>query len=301
MALRLSTILPRVFVIAVVALLATATLTFASSTRGGPAVNTPVAATAKADPARPGRPRPGLRLRQEHPRGGRIRLARDRRVQGYAANLVASQSPAPGSRVYDTGAPLISLGLKLNTHYPQTGSPENVSSFAGTVIQRVGVVTTAKAKEPKARPKAKPKAKPKKKAAPVHKPVVKKPVAKPKPHPTPHPKPKPKPKAKPARPPAFVVPGAKAEPLDEILLTTRATRLDTWLSSHAQPATRTSATGSISTRWIVTGAQLGWWHGAQALEILIRVDRKVESRWGIGQRSERVARAALAEVRRRSK
>jgi hypothetical protein len=52
--------------------------------------------------------------------------------------------------------------------------------------------------------------------------------------------------------------------------------------------------------WIVTGAKLGWWHGAQALETLIAADRKVVRLWGIGSRSERVARAALAEVRKKS-
>src|SRR5436853_594929 len=32
-------------------------------------------------------------------------------VQGYASNTVASQSPAPGTRVLDTGAPRIELHL----------------------------------------------------------------------------------------------------------------------------------------------------------------------------------------------
>ena len=53
--------------------------------------------------------------------------------------------------------------------------------------------------------------------------------------------------------------------------------------------------------WIVTGAEFGWWHGSQALETLIAVDQKVERIWGIGHRSEKVARAALAKVRRRQK
>ena len=52
--------------------------------------------------------------------------------------------------------------------------------------------------------------------------------------------------------------------------------------------------------WIVTGAKFGWWHGADALETLIRVDQHVEREWGIGAKSEAVARAALSQVRRRS-
>jgi hypothetical protein len=53
--------------------------------------------------------------------------------------------------------------------------------------------------------------------------------------------------------------------------------------------------------WIVTGARFGWWHGAQALETLIRVDEQVQRQWGVGSRSEAVARAALAKVRREAK
>ena len=131
-----------------------------------------------------------------------------------------------------------------------------------------------------------PKAKPKKKA---------KPAAKPKPAP------KPKPATKPARPAAFVVPGAKPEPFDEIPLTERAKNLSTWLSSHGRPTNENVSHWLYQHAWIVTGAKLGWWHGAQALETLIAVDEEVQRSWGMGKRSERVARAALAEVRKRSK
>ena len=43
------------------------------------------------------------------------------------------------------------------------------------------------------------------------------------------------------------------------------------------------------------------WHGAEALQTLIRVDQRVEREWGIGRKSESVARAALAHVRRRAR
>jgi hypothetical protein len=206
---------------------------------------------------------------------------------------VSGQSPAPGSRVYDTGSPTISLLLSVNSRYPQAGTPEQSSPFAGTPVKLVGVVTKPKAK-PKAKPKVKPKAKPK--AKPRAKPKKKaKPAAKPKPAP------KPKPAAKPARPPAFVVPGAKPEPLDEIPLTKRAQNLDAWLSSHGKPTNENVSHWLYQHSWIVTGAKLGWWHGAEALEILIAVDEKVQRKWGLGSKSERVARAALAEVRKRSK
>ena len=53
--------------------------------------------------------------------------------------------------------------------------------------------------------------------------------------------------------------------------------------------------------WIVTGASFGWWHGAEALRKLIATDRIVQQRWGIGKKSELVARKALANVEARTK
>jgi len=45
---------------------------------------------------------------------------------GYPANIVGSQSPAPGTRLIDTGAPLITITLERNKQSggPQ-GEPEN--------------------------------------------------------------------------------------------------------------------------------------------------------------------------------
>jgi len=44
-----------------------------------------------------------------------------------------------------------------------------------------------------------------------------------------------------------------------------------------------------------------WWHGAVALRELIAADKAAEARWGIGRKSELVARNALAEVEARVK
>ena len=65
---------------------------------------------------------------------------------------------------------------------------------------------------------------------------------------------------------------------------------------HELPAL-CSQTGELRGQ-IVTGAEFGWWHGAQALQTLVAVDRKVERKWGVGRRSELVARNAQAYVRR---
>ena len=200
-------------------------------------------------------------------------------VQGYPANTVVSQVPAAGTRVVDTGMPTIQLGLARNGSYAQEGAPENTSPYDGTAIKLPG----------RSKPAAKPKLKPK-------------PVAKPKPKPKPAAKPKPKtiPKAA-ARPEAFRVAGAPAEPLHEAPLTTRARRLERWLAAHRRPTTANVNHWLYQHQWIVTGARFGWWRGASALEILIRVDEHVQRRWNIGSRSEAAARRALAAVRPKSR
>jgi hypothetical protein len=134
--------------------------------------------------------------------------------------------------------------------------------------------------------------------------VTKKAVTK-KPATKPVTKPKAKPAAKPARkptarPPAFAVAGAPKEPLDEITLPARALRLETWLRSRPKTSANVQS-WLYQHAWIVTGAKFGWWHGAEALQTLIRVDQRVERTWGIGARSEAVARAALARVRHQAR
>jgi hypothetical protein len=114
-------------------------------------------------------------------------------------------------------------------------------------------------------------------------------------------KPAVKPKAKSKRPPAFSVPGGRAEPLDEQALPARARALGVWLSSHRTPTDANVRYWLYQHSWIVEGARLGWWHGAEALETLIRVDQRAQSLWGIGGKSEAVARAALSEVRAKSR
>jgi hypothetical protein len=104
-----------------------------------------------------------------------------------------------------------------------------------------------------------------------------------------------------ARPAAFDVPGAPTEPLDEIALPVRARRLDAWLTAGRGPTAANQRHWLYQHAWIVTGANFGWWHGAEALRLLIRVDRRIESQWGIGYRSEAVARRALAAAEARTK
>src|SRR5215208_3325116 len=87
---------------------------------------------------------------------------------GYAANDVATQSPAPGTRVVDTGTPLVTLSLARNKRYAQEGTPENASSYRGTPVVLAGTAAakTPAAPNPAAAPKTVPapkQAQPKKK------------------------------------------------------------------------------------------------------------------------------------------
>ena len=191
---------------------------------------------------------------------------------GFAANTVVGQSPLPGTRVVDTGAPLVTLTLGRNSAYPQRGTPVNVSPFAGTDLRLADAAAAPLTPKPAATPKpsaAKPVVAPKAKAVP--------------------------------RTPDFVVPGAQKEPAKEMPLAKRAQLLGVWLESHKTKSTANVQHWMYQHAWIVTGAKFGWWHGADALKILIKDDRRAQTLWGVGSRSESVARAALAEVEARAK
>jgi hypothetical protein len=211
-------------------------------------------------------------------------------VQGFAANVVASQSPAAGTHVVDTGSPLIVLHLSHPAGAKQIGIPADSSPTAGTALKISGLaaaVPSASGHHSLASAKTAP--------------AVKKPAA----------KAKPAVKAKPAkkapahrwpqnRPPAFAVPGARREPLDEMPLTDRAKMLLRFIDRKPKPTDANVKYWLYQHAWIVAGARMGWWHGADALHTLLAVDRQVWDTWGIGEKSAAVARAALAEVDARS-
>jgi hypothetical protein len=79
-------------------------------------------------------------------------------------------------------------------------------------------------------------------------------------------------------------------------LPARARRLDRRLAAVPKPTPRVVDDWLYQHSWIVTGALFGWKDGDEALRILIRVDRDLQSRFGFGAKSEAVARRALAEV-----
>jgi hypothetical protein len=283
MALRIATRLPRLVVVGVVLLLASATLAVGAAKRltavptGAPA---PVSTPAIVVPDVAGQAFVFAKGTLEDT-GFAWRVVGS--VHGYAANKVANQTPAAGTKLKDTGAPTIALTLE-RTAYPEKGEPEDLSPYAGTVPQLFGTPAVRPATPVPAAPKA------------TQKPKATKPKAT-----NPKAKPAPAAAAPKKRPPAFTVTNAPTEPLKEMPLPQRAHRLAAWIGAHPSPTRANVRHFLYQHTWVVTGARFGWWHGAEALRELIAADRVARQRWGIGRRSELVARRALAEVEARVK
>ena len=214
-------------------------------------------------------------------------------AQGYPANIVVSQSPAPGVRLVQTGAPVITLTLRQVSKY-QGGEPENTSPYAGTAVQPVdlgvesslgpelpagGVTTPTVTQSTTTTATTTAATTTTAASATTPKQTVRYPQN---------------------RPPAFTVPGAKKEPLDEMPLTMRAQQLAAWVDAHPKKTKAAVAHWLYQNEWIVTGARFGWWHGAEALQTLISVDSRAQQLWGIGADSRAVAEQALADVRAKS-
>jgi hypothetical protein len=305
MAVRLGALLPRVLVVSAVWILASGTLTFAAEKQ----LYAHVEAKTPAPAPRPTLVVPDIRSQAFvfakgiledggfawHVVGG---------VHGYATNLVASQQPTPGTRIEDTGAPTITLRLS-HGQYPETGTPQDNAPYVGTATKLAAAINAPAKKKPSARkvPLAPPKITPAKKAAPAARKHVARTATKPARHKKPAKPAKPAKRVAPhkTRPAAFSVPGAPKEPSTEISLPARAERLSAWLTSSRRAIPANQRHWLYQHAWIVTGARFGWWHGAAALRVLIRVDQRVQSQWGMGYRSEKVARRALAAVEARAK
>lgn len=206
-------------------------------------------------------------------------------VKGYAANTVSVQNPAPGTKVIDNGAPTVVLGLTRNTTYGESGLPENTASYKGTRIvllrdwagERIGGTsseTTTTETAPTTTGST----------TTVPEPTT---TAEDEPEET--------------RKPDFEVAGAPAEPADEITLPARARALQRRVAAAETSSRRLVSFWLYQHSWIVTGARFGWHDGAEALRILIQVDRSLERRFGYGAKSEAVARRALAYVEAQAK
>jgi hypothetical protein len=276
MAARLTLLLPRLAVLVLVWLLAAASFTFAAGSKQ-PASQQQTAAT-------PAKQKPKILVVPDVRRQAYV-FAKgilqdfgfawrvDGSVKGFAANTVAVQIPAPGTRVIDNGAPTVILRLQRNPDYSEKGLPENTSPFRGTSVVLLRDWRAAQQSAVETQPKPKPEPSPSKSA------------------PTKSKQPK-------VRKPDFVVEGAKPEPADEMPLPDRARWLAGRLAAASSPTPKLVRFWLYQHSWIVTGAQFGWKDGDEALTILIRVDRDLQARFGFGARSAAVAERVLADVRR---
>ena len=274
----LASLLPRFVALPLLALLGTATLTYAANTQ----LTTP---ETPAQPAAASVPSvlvvPDVRRQAFVFAKGTLEdagfgWAVAGPIKGFAANTVVSQYPEPGVRVVDNGSPAVRVTLATNSGYSQKGSPENAAPYGGTRLRVAGAGHKAPAAKPKTEQPAAPKpakAKPAKTTA--------------------------EPSAK--RTPAFAIPGAPAEPLDEMALPDRARLLNRYVSAHPDPTPAAINHFLYQHAWIVTGAEFGWSRGSEALQLLIAVDRRASKIWGIGSKSESVARSALTHVAAKSR
>jgi PASTA domain len=291
MAARLTVLLPRLLALTVIWLLGAATFTLAAEKKSPPpkAAGSAVPADPKilAVPDVRGKAYVFAKgILQDAGFAWRVKGS----VQGYAANSVAVQSPAPGSRVVDNGAPTVVLRLLKNSTYGERGLPENDAPYPGTRAislsewreQHAAATGSTTAATTAASTTAATTTAPTTTAAT-----------------TTNENPSPKPPK--GRKPDFVVPGAPAEPADEMPLPARARMLEHRVGNAAKPTRRLVDFWLYQHAWIVTGARFGWHDGAEALRILVRVDKSLERRFGFGARSEAVARRALAYVEAKSK
>ena len=223
-------------------------------------------------------------------------------VDGFAANTVLVQTPAPGTRVIDNGAPVVSLRLARSSQYAERGVPENSAPFSAS---KVVLLKDWQAEQKKNAPPA-PEAAPAETApatttpaptttapaettpAPATEPTTTAPAAAPPPAQDPA-----------YRKPDFTVSGAPQEPADEMPLPARARALEERAAMLKKPTRRFVNFWLYQHTWIVTGARFGWKDGDVALKTLIRVDGSLQARFGFGRRSQAVARRALAYVESR--
>ena len=290
MAARFTALIPRLLALTVIWLLGAATFTLAADKKATPP-------TTGADPAQAAKPTvltvPDVRnkayvfakgILQDAGLAWSVRGA----VQGYSANVVVWQSPSPGSRVIDNGAPIVSVRLSKNAAYGERGLPENEAPYTGTRVVYLTDWREAHEQSTQSTSTQATTSEPSTTTAETA------PTTTTEPSTTTEPEPE-------TRKPDFEVPGAPAEPADEVTLSQRARQLAKRMDAMPKPTNRLVNYWLYQHSWIVTGARFGWHDGAEALRILIKVDQSLERRFDFGARSETVARRVLAYVEAQKK
>jgi hypothetical protein len=278
MASRLAALLPRLVALTLIWLLGTSTITFAAGSRTlAKQPNVPAVKKEQTFLVVPDVRRQAYVFAKGILEDGGFAWRVEGGVKGYAANIVAVQDPAPGARVLDNGTPTVVLRLHRNAEYQERGLPQNSAPYPGDAL----VLASEAAKKAKPKPKAVKPAKTESKKATKPTPAAKGAKAT---------------KGEEPRKAEFQVAGAPPEPQDELPLVERADLLQARISAHESPTPSLVKYWLYQHAWIVTGARFGWSGGADALRTLIAVDEDMQARWGIGARSEAVARATLAYV-----
>jgi hypothetical protein len=206
------------------------------------------------------------------------------------------QNPAPGTKVVDNGAPVVVLGLSRNSSYGESGLPENTAPYKGTTVvlvsdwakdQPESKTSTEETTTAETAPTTTETAPTTTETAPTTTEETGTTTAE-------------EPEEK-TRKPDFEVPGAPAEPADEITLPARAHALERRVEAAQKPSPNLVNFWLYQHSWIVTGARFGWHDGADALRTLIKVDQALQRRFGFGAKSEVVARRALDYVEAQAK
>src|SRR5262245_6938117 len=205
-------------------------------------------------------------------------------VKGFAANTVTVQRPAPGTKVIDNGAPVVILSLSRNVAYGESGLPENTAPYKGTRV--VLMSTWAGDQDPTASTETEATATDTGVTTTTETAPTTTETASTTTEPAGTTTTEPEPSAHKTRKPDFQVPGAPAEPTDEMPLPQRARALQERLAGSNKPSQHLINFWLYQHSWIVTGARFGWHDGAEALRILIKTDQSLERRFGFGAKSE---------------
>ena len=215
-------------------------------------------------------------------------------VQGYAANTVAIQNPAPGTRVIDNGAPIVVLGLSQERCL-RRARPAGEQLALRRDACRAGHRLEQEARRARLATTTAPAATTTEPAATTTEPAVT--TTEPAATPT-----GPEPQQK-NREPDFMVPGAPIEPADEMPLPAARTGSPSGVPRMCRsPLSRSSTSGSTSIRGSSTGARFGWYrrrrgppHPHQG-----RPEPAAPLRLRRAKRSRRPPRARIRRERRRS-
>ena len=283
---------PRLAVLVVVALLATAGLTFAASSTLTAQPTTPPETTSELPPlVVPDVRHQAYVFAKGMLEQGGFAWRVEGSVHGYSANLVASQTPAPGSKLVANGAPTIVLRLQRNAGYAQQGTPEDKSPYAGVpgpqVRRRAPRQDQGQGEDEDQDEAGRCSGSAEGKGDEDHRGRGEDESCSEEAGGHTYARLRRARRAQgAARRDDAGRPRDEAQRLGLRASEAHAAAVDHWLYQH---------------NWIVSGAKFGWSHGAESLRTLVAVDKRVQTLWGVGDDSETVARKALVDVKARSK